>query len=325
MRIKGIRPETCSVDSAATSIKSPMRGESTGMKLDSPLRYPGGKASLAVFLARTIESNDLSGCAYFEPFAGGAGAALRLLQEGIVSELHLNDLDPRITAFWVTVLNESEQFAEDIQSVAINITEWRKQRDIYLHPDTSKTFELGFATFYLNRCNRSGILLGAAPIGGYAQTGKWKIDARFNRQNLANRILAIASKRESIHITKMDARAFLVKHLPRGRERQRVFTYLDPPYYSNGGRLYMNSYTDRHHKSLAGYIQQQRILKWVMSYDDTPFIRNMYKKCVISHLSLQYSLQRKQQAQELLIAPPHVQLPPSVAPIDMHECKEVLT
>ena len=302
-----------------------MQGESTDMKLASPLRYPGGKASLAAFLAEVIESNDLSGCAYFEPFAGGAGAALRLLQEDVVSELYLNDLDPRITAFWATVLNAPEQFAEKIRSVAINIAEWRKQRDIYLHPDTSKTFDLGFATFYLNRCNRSGILLGAAPIGGYAQTGKWKIDARFNRQNLANRILAIAGKRESIHITNMDARAFLVKRLPRGRKRQHVFAYLDPPYYSNGGRLYMNSYTDRHHKSIAGYIQQQRVLKWVMSYDDTPFIRDMYRKCVISHLSLQYSLQRKQQAQELLIAPSHLQLPSSVASVDTYEHKRVLT
>lgn len=250
---------------------------------------------------------------------------MRLLQEGVVSEIRLNDLDPHITAFWDAVLNESERFAENIRSVAINITEWRKQRDIYLHSDTSKTFELGFATFYLNRCNRSGILLGAAPIGGYAQTGTWKIDARFNKQNLANRILAIASKRESIHITNMDARTFLAKHLPHGRKRQRVFAYLDPPYYSNGGRLYMNSWADQHHKSLADYIQGQQILKWVMSYDDTPFIRNMYRKCVLSHLSLQYSLQRKQRAQELLIAPSHVQLPSSVASVDTHEHKGVLT
>ena len=291
------------------------------MKFDSPLRYPGGKASLAAFLARTIESNDLSGCAYFEPFAGGAGAALRLLQEGVVSQLHLNDLDSRITAFWNTVLDESERFAETILSVEVNVSEWRKQRDIYLRADTSKTFELGFATFYLNRCNRSGILLGAAPIGGYAQAGKWKIDARFNKQNLANRILAIASRREDIHIANMDAEKFLVKNLPRGPERQRVFVYLDPPYYSNGSRLYMNAYTDQHHKSLASYIQRQQTLKWMMSYDDTLFIKKIYEqKCIISHLSLQYSLQRKQRARELLIVPSHVQLPDSVVS-DTYECE----
>ena len=291
------------------------------MRYDSPLRYPGGKASLAAFLTRTIELNDLYGCSYSEPFAGGAGAALRLLREGVVSELHLNDLDPRIIAFWKAVLDEPERFVDAILSVPVSISEWKKQRHICQCADASKPFELGFATFYLNRCNRSGVLLGAGPIGGHAQTRKWGIDARFNRANLAERVLAVSRKREQIHITNMDALNFLVKHLPRGRERKRAFGYLDPPYYSNGSRLYMNFYTDRDHRGLARYIQRQRTLKWVMSYDDTHFIRDLYAGCVMSHLSLQYSLQRKQRAQELLIAPAHIRLPASVAPIDTLQCK----
>ena len=288
------------------------------MRYDSPLRYPGGKASIVAFLTRTIETNNLSGCSYFEPFAGGAGAALRLLREGVVSELHLNDLDPHIAAFWKAALSESERFADAILSVPLSIAEWKRQQCVYLRADDSKNFELGFAAFYLNRCNRSGILLGAAPIGGYAQTGKWGIDARFNREGLAERILTRARNREKIHITNMDALTFLVKYLPRGHERQRVFAYLDAPYYSNGNRLYLNSYKDRDHKNLARYIQRQSALKWVMSYDYTCLIRDLYETCAVSHLSLQYSLQRKQQARELLIAPPHVRLPAPVASIDTH-------
>ena len=288
------------------------------MRYDSPLRYPGGKASLATFLTRTIELNNLSGCSYFEPFAGGAGAALRLLREGAVSELHLNDFDPRITTFWHALLSEPERFVDAILSVPLNIAEWKRQQQVYLRADASENFDLGFATFYLNRCNRSGILPGAAPIGGYAQTGKWGIGARFSRDNLAERVLMIARNREQIHITNMDALTFLVKHLPRGRKRQRVFAYLDPPYYSNGNRLYLNFYKDRDHKNLARYIQRQSALKWVMSYDDTCLIRDLYETCAVSHLSLQYSLQRKQQARELLIAPPHVRLPAPVASIDTH-------
>ena len=297
------------------------------MRFDSPLRYPGGKASLTAFLGRVIELNNLSNCSYFEPFAGGAGAALRLLREDVVSEIYLNDLDPCINAFWYAVLNESERFADAILSVPVSIDEWKRQQQICLRRDTAKVFELGFAAFYLNRCNRSGILLGAAPIGGYTQKGQWRMDARFYRESLAERVLAIAKKREQIHVTNMDAISFLVKHLPRGNERKRVFAYLDPPYWSNGDRLYMNFYKDRDHKNLSRYIQRQRTLKWVMSYDDAHFIRDLYKTCVISHLSLQYSLQRKQQARELLIAPSHVRLPAcqepsgrqaSVALIDTH-------
>ena len=279
------------------------------MKYDSPLRYPGGKASLASFLTRTIETNNLAGCSYFEPFAGGAGAAIRLLREGTVSDLHLNDLDPRITSFWRTVLNESERLVDAILSVPLSISEWKTQKNICQRADTSGPFELGFATFYLNRCNRSGILLGAAPIGGYAQTGEWRIDARFNRESLAERILAIATKRDHIHITNMDARTFLSTHLPHRHRLEHVFAYLDPPYYSNGSRLYMNFFTDRDHRRLARYMQRQHTLNWMMSYDDADFIRDLYADCDISQLSLQYSLQRKRQAKELLIAPARVRIP----------------
>jgi len=45
----------------------------------SPLRYPGGKGRLAKFLAIILQINDCVGCHYYEPFAGGAGAAFRLL------------------------------------------------------------------------------------------------------------------------------------------------------------------------------------------------------------------------------------------------------
>lgn len=263
--------------------------------------------------------NDLFGCSYFEPFAGGAGAALRLLGEGIVSELHLNDVDPCITAFWRAVLHEPERFADAIGSVPVNMEEWKRQQSVCRSADTTAPFELGFATFYLNRCNRSGILFGAAPIGGRAQTGKWKMDVRFYRKSLAERVRAVAQKRDRIHVTNMDAREFLVKRLPRGWERKRVFAYLDPPYYSNGNRLYLNFYEDQDHRELSRYLQRQGTLPWVMSYDDAPFIRDLYATCTISHLSLQHSLQQKKQARELLITPSHVMIPSPVASIERRE------
>ena len=205
---------------------------------DSPLRYPGGKASLAAFLARTIELNGLAGCSYFEPFAGGAGAALRLLKAEVVSEIYLNDWDPCIAAFWKAALTESERFAAAIQSVPLNISEWRRQQGIYAGGGNGNAFELGFATFYLNRCNRSGMLAGAGPIGGYEQTGSWKIDSRFNRENLAARILELGRKRDRIRVTNLDALPFWVKSLPRGRGRSSVFAYLDPPYCAKGNRVF---------------------------------------------------------------------------------------
>ena len=279
------------------------------MKHVSPLRYPGGKASIAGYLARVVKLNSLFGCAYFEPFAGGAGAALRLLYDNVVSEVHLNDLDPRITTFWKAALDETDRFAEKILEVPATVAEWHKQSEICREADKNKPFELGFATFYLNRCNRSGVITGAAPIGGYAQTGKWKIGARFYRETLAKRVRALARMSERIHISEMDARDFLVERLPRGRERERIFVYLDPPYHNKGSRLYLNSYGDADHRRLADYLQRQKRLKWIASYDDSTFIRGLYGTCNISDNSLRYSLQRSVRAQELLIAPTYLAAP----------------
>ena len=165
---------------------------------------------------------------YLEPFAGGAGAALQLLVDDVVSELVLNDADPRIHAFWLAALNESERFADAILAVPLTIDEWKRQREVCSSSNKSNQFALGFATFYLNRCNRSGIILGAAPIGGYEQNGDWKISARFYRQTLAKRVLALGEMRSRIRVTNFDASQFLRLYLPNPKHGEDAFTYLDP-------------------------------------------------------------------------------------------------
>ena len=279
------------------------------MKFDSPLRYPGGKAALGPFLAETIALNGLTDCAYFEPFAGGAGAALWLLRKGIVSEAHINDLDPCIAAFWKAALGEPDRFSEAIMSAKLDIDEWKRQRAIYDGRNANKPFDLGFATFYLNRCNRSGVLSGAGPIGGYAQTGKWKIDSRFYRESLAERVRALGKLSDQIRFTNLDAHQFLKEKLPRGRGRSRVFAYLDPPYWEKGGRLYLNSYALEDHTALSQYMQRQKALKWVMSYDKAPPIERLYDRANIHRLSWRYNVSKPRDAEELLIAPHHLQLP----------------
>ena len=280
------------------------------MRFHSPLRYPGGKATLSGFLADTIRLNGLTGCSYVEPFAGGAGAALQLLHDGVVSALHLNDADPRVHAFWVSVLAYTERFSDAILSATLTIDEWRRQREICDRADVRDPFELGFAAFYLNRCNRSGIIRGAAPIGGYAQSGKWKMDARFYRDTLAERVRVIGESRDSIHVTNDDALRFLKHFFEINVNHQSEFIYLDPPYYSNSKRLYMNVYEETDHEQLAEFMQRHVDRHWLMSYDDDPIIVNLYQACEITNLTLAYSLQRKRESQEVLIRPPCVEVPP---------------
>lgn len=279
------------------------------MKFASPLRYPGGKGSLAAFLTDVIDLNDLRGQQYYEPYAGGAGAALNLLRDGVVSEVHINDADRRIFAFWKSVLHESERFVDKIFSTALDINEWRIQQAICLHPDAHSDFDVGFSAFYMNRCNRSGVLTGAGPIGGYEQSGKWNLGVRFNREALSERVLSLGKQRQNIKTYNLDAIDFLKKNLPKGPARSKAFVYLDPPYVNNGQRLYLNAYSHKDHSKVSQYIEKQNCLHWILSYDDTDLVRNLYAKYNIFHLPIRYSLQQKKSAKELVIAPNHLTLP----------------
>ncbi len=284
------------------------RGQLSGRYV-SPLRYPGGKGFISDYLESVIDMNGLRGCAYYEPFAGGAGAALRLLMDGVVSEIHLNDLDPRITAFWWSVLEEPDRFINAIMTVPLNLEEWGRQKRICSDADKSRQFELGFSTFYLNRCNRSGVLMGAAPIGGYKQFGKWRMNARFYRATLAERVRSIACLRESIHITGLDALDFMRDLVIPANQRARIFVYLDPPYHLAGNRLYFNKYDDADHTALAQAMINEADLAWVASYNNVGLIRDLYADCVVSTRLVRYAMQNHHVAQELTIAAPTIHLP----------------
>lgn len=279
------------------------------MKFLSPLRYPGGKAILSNFLRAVIAENDLTGCRYFEPFAGGAGAALTLLESGDVSKISLNDADYRIYAFWHSALHQTAEFVERIFTIPLTITEWRRQHAICSSPEKHEVFEVGFAAFYMNRCNRSGVLTGAGPIGGYDQQSEWTISARFNRDTLSQRISHIGSLKSSIEIYNEDAIDFLKIALPSGLGRQKVFAYLDPPYVVKGQRLYLNAYDSDSHKALSKYILSQNALRWLMSYDDCELIRDLYETCEKASLEIRYSLQERKSGAELVISPHSLKLP----------------
>lgn len=272
----------------------------------SPLRYPGGKAVLSDFMINVILGNNLEGCSYIEPFAGGAGAALTLLFQGMVNELYLNDADISIFAFWNSILKETEKFLKILHETPISIDEWQKQKKILVeeHEDLLK---LGFATFFLNRCNRSGIIYSAGPIGGYEQAGHWIIDVRFNKFSLKKRIEKIAQYKDKITISNLDAISFLSTISPVLLKK--IFIYLDPPYFTKGKKLYLNYYREDEHSKLCDYIGGWHNINWLMTYDDVQFIRILYNGYRLFSYRLNYSLQEKREGDELMIIPPHIYFP----------------
>lgn len=279
------------------------------MKMITPLRYPGGKASIAHALSKVMDENDLVRPVMAEPYAGGAGASLELLFSERVKSILINDLDYRIYSFWWAVLNHTAPFVERINSVSLTIKEWRRQRDIYRNARKHKRFDVGFAAFYLNRTNRSGILINGGPIGGIKQTGEWGIDARFTRPALADRVERIAAYRDRIKISNLDALAF-VKQTIKSHGDQELFIYLDPPYYEQGANLYLSTYKHEDHVAVGAALKACGHKNWVMTYDDVPAIRAIYKTCRVRPFELRYTAQRRRQGAELFIAPKALALPP---------------
>jgi len=270
-------------------------------KANSPLRYPGGKAVLTEFLAETIRTNEMVDCVYVEPFAGGAGAAINLLLSGSVEQIILNDADRNIYCFWRSILDQTEAFLERMAAVPLTVSEWCIQRDIYENPKGRSILDRGFAAFYLNRCNRSGILTNGGVIGGLDQSGKWKIDARFNKVELAQRIERISAYRDQISLYNLDAVEFLRNSVFSKRERSRYFIYLDPPYFDKGSCLYLNYYEPKDHANLAAFLRRTSGVKWLVTYDNVQEIRDIYDWCNIVEFSLKYSAHSARDGSEILI------------------------
>lgn len=264
----------------------------------SPLRYPGGKGKLYSFMELLITQYGHRGGIYIEPFAGGAGIAIELLEKSVVSEIVINDLDKGIYSFWRAILEETERFIEATRTAPLTITEWKKQKSVYFQNNRKYSFELGFATFYLNRTNRSGIIKGGV-IGGMEQSGVWKLDARFNRENLITRIRNIAKNKSKIHLYNKDIASFLKYYMPKYEKNALV--YFDPPYFNKGKALYLNFFEYADHIRIKKLIEQNVNCDWVITYDDEPEIEKIYQDYCIKKIELNYSAAQKRMANELII------------------------
>lgn len=266
-------------------------------KFVSPLRYPGGKLKVVDYVKRLFEINNLCDGTYIEPYAGGASVALTLLFSEYASRIKINDIDRSIYAFWHSVLNETEALCRRIADTPVTMELWNAQREVQAHKQEVELLELGFSTFFLNRTNRSGILSGGV-IGGKYQDGKYKIDARYNKADLIERIESVAEYGDRIELTSMDAVA-LIKRYKRA-PAEKTLVYLDPPYYVKGRDLYLNYYTDDDHRDIANAIKKYKG-KWIVSYDAVDFIKDLYKDYRKQEYYLSYSAGNPAKGKEIMV------------------------
>lgn len=264
----------------------------------SPLRYPGGKNRIANFIAQVCVDNRISGL-YVEPYAGGASVALFLLFSNVVKKIVINDKDRSIYAFWYSVLHHTDRLCQMIIDTEVNVENWHKQKKVQSRKQYANLLELGFSTLFLNRTNRSGIISGGI-IGGIDQTGEYKIDCRFNKEELINRIRRIAQRKDSISIYNLDAISLIYKiEQQRSKNLMNALIYFDPPYYKKGGSLYLNHYIKSDHKDVAGAISLLNY-KWIVSYDNVPEIQELYKKFRNIEYSLKHTAHSARDGGEVL-------------------------
>lgn len=251
----------------------------------TPLRYPGGKGRLGGWLAELIEHNGLQDGCYVEPYAGGAGAAVFLLVNGHIDRIAINDLDPVVHAFWWALLNDTDALIERIWDTPVTMESWYRQREIIASENVSDLTELGFATFFLNRTNRSGIIKGGV-IGGKDQTGNYKIDARFNKSDLTNRIRRLGDLRSKIQLSNMDAMDLLTGNVIEIKEDTLI--YLDPPYFNKGSQLYRNHYQPEDHAAISSTVKALQT-PWLVTYDNCNNISELYADAKSAEFTLHYS------------------------------------
>lgn len=261
----------------------------------SPFRYPGGKGKLSKFLALFIVTNNLQGCKLVEPFCGGAGGTLPLLLAGLIDKLYLNDLNSGISGFWESLKKNPDDLINMVEKEPVDIEAWKHWRSVYFSNEKYTPLEKGFSAFFLNRTNRSG-MLHAGPIGGRDQKGDYKIDCRFNRDALVNRLERISNVAKKIVVTNNDA----IKCI--SRLKIGTLIYADPPYVKEGRNIYNEfCFADSEHLAFSKALKKSKA-HWLLSYDDHPLIHKLYSTSGINIVELSYAINRARLGRELLIA-----------------------
>ena len=147
--------------------------------------------------------------------------------------------------------------------------------------------------------------MNGGPIGGVKQTGKWKIDARFNKTDLIKRCQRVAEYGSRITVSGMDGIEFI-----RSLNSNSTMYFIDPPYFEKGPSLYLNSVDSDYHLDLAKELRAMKDKAWVLTYDDCVEIRAMYSSWAsIRPFSLNYAASEKRRGKEVLITPKWMELP----------------
>lgn len=221
---------------------------------------------------------------WMEPFAGGAGAGLALLDADAVEEVWLVEKNPSLAALWRTIADDGDMFAARVAGTVPDMALWHTARETLAaqvdgnHVDDA---DLGYCAFIVNRCSRSGIVApNVGPIGGKHQNGRWGVGARFNAAELADRIRRVHghAQRGTLKVWEGDG-ITRIEELKASGIGDELVVFVDPPYLNQGNALYAHGMSLAQHQRLADALNGCESL-WLLTYDDDPRIPEvLYPQC----------------------------------------------
>ena len=258
---------------------------------------------------------------WMEPFAGGAGAGLAMLERHAVSEIWLVEKHPALAAFWQVAVNEGEAFAELVAAERPDLARFEAAKDSVeraFRGDRLDPMMLALDAFIVNRCSRSGIVAPAAgPIGGKRQDGAYTLSDRWNGAALAERIRLVGRHGKRGNITVIEGDGIeAIEELPNSGIADEVFLFVDPPYIREGNRLYQQGMDDDAHRKLAAALCQCSS-PWILTYDDAPSVANtLYPEHRIIGYQIPNSTNRYRVAEEYAVLG-HGLMLPSTQPLPL--------
>ncbi len=261
--------------------------------ITSPLRYPGSKRRLAEYIKQTLKQNGCHPDIFIEPFAGGASVALKLLNEDIVKQIGLIELDPLVADFWKTVFFDTDWLVEQVKNIEITVEQW----SLFKNSVYADRRERALACLFLNRTSFSGIIARAGPIGGYQQNSQYKIDCRFPRDTLIQRIRQAGSFRKRVAFVWRISWKQGISRIRRKQElgklpNSNLLFYFDPPFFEKANQLYNYYFNNRRHKLLRNYILTLED-NWILSYDSPERVLELYGNDLSSaNIDMRYSTGR---------------------------------
>lgn len=250
----------------------------------SPLRYPGGKSKA---IGKILPYIPLTIHEYREPFIGGGSVFLAVKQTfgDRIQSYWINDLNVDLYCFWAYVQKDIQALADEVERIKSNASNGRELFKTLTQANQElNDFERAVRFFVLNRITFSGTV----DSGGYSQQA---FERRFTDSSI-DRLRKLGAHLSSTLVTNGDYETLI------RQDGEDVFIFLDPPYLSaTKSKLYGvkgNLHTDFNHERFAK-IMRDCPHQWLITYDDSPKIRELFSFATIVEWTLQYGMNNYKQ------------------------------